>query len=166
MTHIHAYKLDRPASCIDISDRGLIGLGLGRKVQVLKDAFTKPVDITYLSHEILAPNPALASGAAVAAASKSLLSKVAITSLRFRPLEDVLCIGHSHGLSTIIVPGAGEANYDSYENNPFATSKQRREAEVQNLLNKLSPDMISLGKSLLDCSLASIYSFGLLYFIF
>jgi U3 small nucleolar RNA-associated protein 7 len=56
----------------------------------------------------------------------------------------VLGIGHSHGFSTVVVPGAGEANFDSFESNPFIKSKQRNEAEIQSLLNKLSPDMIGL----------------------
>ncbi len=49
------------------------------------------------------------------------------------------------GISTIVVPGAGEANFDSFENNPFAKTKQRNESEIQSLLHKLSPDMIALG---------------------
>lgn len=49
------------------------------------------------------------------------------------------------GLSTIVVPGAGEPNFDSFESNPFINSKQRREAEIQSLLHKLSYDMIGLG---------------------
>lgn len=115
----------------------------------MKDAFTTPRDITYLNHEIRTPNAALSSGGGVTAATKALLSKVNISSIKFRPLEDVLCAGHSHGITSLIVPGSGEPNFDSFENNPFATLKQRREGEVQNLLNKLPSEMIVLGNAFL-----------------
>jgi hypothetical protein len=117
---------------------------MGREAQVLRNAFTNPMDVTYLSHEIRTPNRALSGGAGAVANSKALLSSVAVSSVQFRPLEDVLCIGHSHGLTTMIVPGAGEPNFDSFENNPFQNKTQRREAEVQGLLAKLSHDMIGL----------------------
>ncbi len=142
--HLHAYKLDQPAQSIDISDRGMIGVAMGRNIQVLHHAFTNPMDVTYLRHEIRTPNATLSAGSGATAATRALLSKVSIANIQFRPLEDVLCAGHSHGVTSIIVPGSGEPNFDSFENNPFATSRQRREAEVQNLLNKLSSDLIGL----------------------
>lgn len=126
---------------------GLIGLATGRTVQVLRNAFTQPMDVTYLTHAIRTPNAALSSGAGAAATARSLLSNVSVTDVKFRPLEDVLCAGHSHGISTIIVPGAGEPNFDSFESNPFINPRQRREAEVQTLLGKLSHEMIGLDAS-------------------
>jgi U3 small nucleolar RNA-associated protein 7 len=142
--YLHSFKLDKPANALDISERGCLAVAEGRKIQILRNAFTRPYDVTYLQHEIRTPNAAMSHGGGITASTRALLSNVMINSLKFRPLEDVLCVGHSHGITSLIVPGAGEPNYDSFENNPFLTTRQRREAEVQNLLNKLSSDMIVL----------------------
>ncbi|TRM57380.1 NUC141 domain-containing protein [Schizophyllum amplum] len=67
-----------------------------------------------------------------------------LLSLQFAPYQDILNIGHAAGLSSILVPGAGEPNFDSAEADPFENKKARREKEVKSLLDKLQPDMITL----------------------
>jgi U3 small nucleolar RNA-associated protein 7 len=143
---LHAYKTKQPVMSLDISDRGLIAMGFGRRVHVLKDAFLQPLDVTYLQHEISSVGTRIAGEGAVAS-KKGLKSSIAISTVKFRPFEDVLALGHSHGLSTIVVPGAGEPNFDSFEVNPFSNPKQRRELEIQSLLTKLQPDMIGLNSA-------------------
>ncbi|KAJ7198771.1 BING4CT-domain-containing protein [Mycena pura] len=67
-----------------------------------------------------------------------------LVSVRFAPFRDILTIGHGAGLSSILVPGVGEPNFDSTEADPFENPKARREKEVKALLDKIQPDMITL----------------------
>ncbi|XP_042014147.1 probable U3 small nucleolar RNA-associated protein 7 [Salvia splendens] len=70
-----------------------------------------------------------------------------IRKVQFRPYEDVLAIGHSQGWSSILIPGSGEPNFDTWVANPFETRKQRNEKEVRSLLDKLPPETIMLDPS-------------------
>ena len=72
-----------------------------------------------------------------------------IRSISFCPFEDVLGIGSKQGFSSILVPGAGEPNPDSYSFNPFQTKKQRGRTEVRMLLEKCPPETIALDPTLL-----------------
>ena len=60
-----------------------------------------------------------------------------LAALRFCPFQDVLTVGHAAGLSSLLVPGAGEPNFDSTEADPFENRKARREREVKGLLDKV-----------------------------
>ena len=117
---------------------------------MLKDAFTKPSVDTYIKHSLRAAGVVKAGaggGSAITAQVRGLASSMNVKNVQFRPYEDILGIAHTHGISNIVVPGAGEANFDSYEANPFQDNKQARESEVQAMLNKLSHEMIGLDAS-------------------
>jgi len=60
-----------------------------------------------------------------------------LTSVRFAPFQDTLTVGHAAGLSSILIPGSGEPNFDSREADPFENKKARREREVKSLLDKV-----------------------------
>ncbi|KAL2940267.1 putative U3 small nucleolar RNA-associated protein 7 [Bienertia sinuspersici] len=76
--------------------------------------------------------------------SHSMAKGYQIQKVAFRPYEDVLGLGHSMGWSSILIPGSGEPNFDSWVANPFETPKQRREKEVRSVLEKLPPESIML----------------------
>jgi len=124
---LYSYFTVRPAKSIDISDMGLLALGFGPHVQVWKNWYLQNEKSPYLVQEFPGKD---------------------IRTVRFCPYEDILGVGHSHGFSSIVVPGAGEPNFDTFEANPFEDKKGRRERTVHQLLDKLQPDMISLDPSI------------------
>lgn len=94
-------------------------------------------------------HPMLPKGVHKAAAPYMLhdLPGRTVSRVRFRPYDDILAIGHAKGVSTLIVPGAGEPNFDSREADPFQSKKARGEAEVHGLLDKLAASMITMEPS-------------------
>lgn len=128
---VHKYFLRQPGTSLHISDRNLTAVGWGTQTTIWQDLFRKNVADTL---QTKVQSPYMSWGG----------EGQSIQRVRFCPFEDVLGIGHSSGFSSLIVPGAGEANYDALELNPYETVKQRQEAEVKSLLNKLQPEMISL----------------------
>jgi len=121
---LHEYLCDAAPTSVDCSQRGLLAVAMGCKVQVWPaGGLGAKAQSPYLSH-------ALPTGAA--------------RTVRFCPYEDVLAAGAAGGLSTMLVPGAGEPNFDSWVANPLASLRERRAQEVAQLLDKLQPDTISL----------------------
>lgn len=71
----------------------------------------------------------------------------------------------------MLVPGAGQPNFDSRVADPFQGKRARREQEVHQLLDKLKPDMIVLDpttigrvgpKNTVSCSRTARSSSGLM----
>lgn len=115
------------AKTLDFSQKGLLASGTSSFVQILSDLSGTRNYSRYMAH--------------------SMAKGYQINNLLFRPYEDVLGIGHSMGWSSILIPGSGEPNFDSWVANPFETSKQRGEKEVHLLLDKLPPETIMLDPS-------------------
>eukprot|EP00891_Asterochloris_glomerata_P003549 jgi/Astpho2/3549/fgenesh1_pm.00057_%23_8_t len=120
---LHSYFSRAPAEWCDVSQRGMLAVGWGRKVSVWRDALARKQAAPYLSHTLLGG---------------------ALRDFQFCPYEDVLAVGHTGGISTMLVPGAGEPNFDSYVADPFQGKRARQEQEVHQLLDKLKPEMIVL----------------------
>ncbi|CAG0913241.1 unnamed protein product [Notodromas monacha] len=119
---LHSYKLPVAPRNLAFSQKGLLACSAGNVVDIYKDCCTEKAETPYLRHRV----------------------HRTINQLEFPPFEDVLGITHFGGFSSILVPGAGEANFDAYENNPFQSKKQRQEAEVKALLEKIQPELITL----------------------
>eukprot|EP00808_Paulinella_micropora_P006803 g63712.t1 len=120
---LHGYFSVRPATSLDISQRGLLAVANGPHVQVWQDALRKKAKAPYMC-ELLAGHTA--------------------EQVRFVPYEDVLGVGFTAGYKSLIIPGSGEPNFDSFEANPLETAKQRRERVVHQLLEKIKPELIGL----------------------
>ncbi|XP_031106031.1 probable U3 small nucleolar RNA-associated protein 7 [Ipomoea triloba] len=115
------------AKTLDFSQKGLLASAIGSSVEVLGDLSGSQNYSRYMGH--------------------SMAKGYQIQKVLFRPYEDVLAIGHSMGWSSILIPGSGEPNFDTWVANPFETSKQRREKEVKSLIDKLPPETIMLDPS-------------------
>ncbi|KAF8252455.1 BING4CT-domain-containing protein [Wilcoxina mikolae CBS 423.85] len=120
---VHSYFTPTPASTLTISDTGVLAVGWGSHVTLWKDALKTKQNSPYMTHH---------------------QEGTSISSLKFCPFDDVLGASHSDGFASLIIPGAGEPNFDALEVNPYATKKARQEAEVRGLLEKLRPEMIQL----------------------
>jgi U3 small nucleolar RNA-associated protein 7 len=120
---LHKHITRSPAGCLTFSQRGLLAAGHGSYVNIWKDVYQEKQKMPYMKHHLLHSS---------------------VSDLEFCPFEDVLGVGHANGFSSLLIPGAGEPNFDALESNPYQTKRQRQEGEVKALLEKIPPELISL----------------------
>lgn len=132
---------------LDWSQKGMLAVGSSNSVKLFQQpAITSmhaplATPLLYMSH----PTP-----------------RSQISSVRFVPHRDLLAVAHSssteksgiltheHVISTVLVPGSGNPNYDTTEGgDPHEGSKGRREREVRSLLEKLEPSTITVDPEML-----------------
>lgn len=129
---VNKYFTRQPGQSVSISDRNLTAVGWGTQVSIWKGLFDKAIED--VEEQVKVKSPYMAWGG----------EGKRIERVRWCPFEDVLGVGHDNGFSSLIVPGAGEPNFDALELNPYETKKQRQDGEVKMLLEKIQPGMISL----------------------
>ncbi|BAM40989.1 uncharacterized protein TOT_030000250 [Theileria orientalis strain Shintoku] len=118
------YFGSKPPTCASVSQTGILALNFGGRLEFYNDLFKDKVKASlYLKHQFHSQE---------------------IKSVAFQPFEDVCAVGTTYGISTLIVPGSGHANFDALEQNPYETGKIAKDREVQRLLEKLPPDSITL----------------------
>uniref|UniRef100_W5LL02 WD repeat-containing protein 46 n=1 Tax=Astyanax mexicanus TaxID=7994 RepID=W5LL02_ASTMX len=124
---LHSFFLPAGASCLSLSQRGLLSAATGDIVQMYRDACGgAPVTKPYMAHRV----------------------RGTVWGVGFCPFEDVLGVGHAEGFTSMIVP-SGEPNFDALDMNPYRSTKQRQEWEVKALLEKVQPELISLDPGML-----------------
>jgi U3 small nucleolar RNA-associated protein 7 len=124
---VNSYRTRAPVSSLAISDTGLTAAAWNTTTTIWKDLFS----------ETKVRQPYMSWGG----------EGKKIDGVQWCPFEDVLGLGHDRGFSSILVPGAGEANFDALEVNPYENTRQRQETEVRALLGKIQPEMIALDPS-------------------
>ncbi|KAL1131558.1 hypothetical protein AAG570_011175 [Ranatra chinensis] len=124
---VQTYKFRDSPIDLSFSQRGLLAAAFHGNVEIFKDCHLKTVADSYMKHKLTRT----------------------IHNLEFCPYEDVLGVATGCGFTSMLVPGAGEPNYDAYESNPMQTKRQRQESEVKSLLEKIQPEMITLDPNII-----------------
>lgn len=127
-----SWRIPAHTTSLKTSQRGLIGLSFGAKVQIWAPCSKNNFHMQ--SNNGWGRTPYMSE----------MHPGKSITGLDFCPFEDVLAVCHETGMKTMIIPGAGEPNFDTRAPNPYETRKQRRENEVRTLLDKLPAATIAL----------------------
>merc|ERR1712217_614502 len=123
---LYQYVSKDPITCTDISDKGLLAVGYGRRIEVWNQLINCKEQSKYSNHVI-------ADGS--------------LKKLVFHPYEDTLVLCHSAGIATIKMPDTAKKSPTALLGNNFI---KKKDIISSFSLNKLQPDMISLNPEHID----------------
>ena len=132
---VRSWGVRNTPTSLSYSGRGMLAVGGKSGVTVYRD-LTSSTDSEVLGK---LPQPYL----------NLPLPSLSAKSTKFCPYDDLLCVGHQRGISSLLVPGSGEANFDSNEADVYETYTRRRERDVRNVLEKIRPELITMDTNLL-----------------
>lgn len=137
---LKSIRLQAGASSLAFSQKNFISASLRNEIIVFKDEIIQSnTDKENSQEEVLIENIKKSQ-----IYLNHQLNNVGVQNLQFCPYEDVLGVGHANGISSLLIPGSGEACFDALEANPYESKNQRRQWEVKALLEKIQPELISL----------------------
>jgi len=132
---VRSWAVRNTPTSLSYSGRGMLAVGGKSGVTVYRDltSSSSESELSKLPQPYLnLPLPALSA-----------------RSTKFCPYDDLLCVGHQRGISSLLVPGSGEANFDSNEADVYETYTRRRERDVRGVLEKIRPELITMDVNLL-----------------
>jgi U3 small nucleolar RNA-associated protein 7 len=132
---VRSWAVRNTPTSLSYSGRGMLAVGGKSGVTVYRD-LTSSESSSELSKM---PQPYL----------NLPLPSLSARSTKFCPYDDLLCVGHQRGISSLLVPGSGEANFDSNEADVYETYTRRRERDVRGVLEKIRPELITMDVNLL-----------------
>lgn len=143
---LNEYHFKKSPGSAAFSQKGLLGLGWGNHISVrpLSSFLPSCTDESWIQvfNDLQKPgqNPRMPP----APYMTHTFPGVPVNDVLFCPFDDILGVGHARGFTSLIIPGAGEPNFDSLEADPFEGKRRRREREVNALLDKIPFDLITL----------------------
>uniref|UniRef100_A0A0A9X569 Putative U3 small nucleolar RNA-associated protein 7 n=1 Tax=Lygus hesperus TaxID=30085 RepID=A0A0A9X569_LYGHE len=107
---LHTYASLQPATTLAISQKNHLCIGSGSRLQIYDRGLLGKQVQPYMCEQF--------NGSRV-------------TNCTFCPYEDVLSVCGEDFFKSLVVPGSGEPNFDTFVENPYQTSRQRRDLNVQ-----------------------------------
>ena len=117
MKCLYEYWTPRPVNKVSISQKGLLALCCKDSLVVWKDWFRAKQKAPYMKHDSH--------------------NRKFLNDCQFVPYEDYIGLGLQGGFETALIPGSAEANFDTFEEGIGLSRKQKREQEVQKVLEKV-----------------------------